>query len=86
MKMKKTPWWQAVLLAAFAAALAFGAYSVSLVGNHLQYLIAPPQKLQPSGGRKPLSGPTSPLPSGTPRWRMWRRNGIPPWRPGLWAA
>lgn len=42
---KKTPWWQTALLAAFAIALAFGAYSVEQVGNHLQYIIAPPQQL-----------------------------------------
>ena len=61
MKMKKTPWWQAVLLAAFVAALAFGAYSVSLVGNHLQYLIAPPQKLQSSGGEETSVRPNEPI-------------------------
>lgn len=61
MKMKKTPWWQAVLLAAFAAALAFGAYSVSQVGNHLQYLIAPPHKLQTSGGEETPVKPNEPV-------------------------
>ena len=61
MKMKKTPWWQAVLLAAFAAALAFGAYSVSQVGNHLQYLIAPPHKLQTSGGEGTPVKPNEPV-------------------------
>lgn len=61
MKMKKTPWWQAVLLAAFAAALAFGAYSVSQVGNHLQYLIAPPHKLQTSGGEETPVKPNEPI-------------------------
>lgn len=61
MKMKKTPWWQAVLLAAFAAALAFGAYSVSQVGNHLQYLIAPPHKLQMSGGEETPVKPNEPV-------------------------
>ena len=61
MKMKKTPWWQAVLLAAFAVALAFGAYSVSQVGNHLQYLIAPPHKLQTSGGEETPVKPNDPV-------------------------
>ena len=61
MKMKKTPWWQAVLLAAFAVALAFGAYSVSQVGNHLQYLIAPPHKLQTSGGEETPVKPNEPV-------------------------
>ena len=61
MKMKKTPWWQAVLMAAFAAALAFGAYSVSQVGNHLQYLIAPPHKLQTSGGEETPVKPNEPV-------------------------
>ena len=61
MKMKKTPWWQAVLLAAFAAALAFGAYSVSQVSNHLQYLIAPPHKLQTSGGEETPVKPNEPV-------------------------
>lgn len=39
---RRTPWWQTALLVIFAAALAFGAYQASAVGNHLQYLITPP--------------------------------------------
>lgn len=39
---KKASWWQNVLLAAFIAALAFGAWQAELVGNHMQYLIQPP--------------------------------------------
>ncbi len=39
---KKYPWWQAVLLIAFAAALSFGAYEIGQVGDHLQYLVEAP--------------------------------------------
>lgn len=39
---KKYPWWQAALLIAFAAALAFGAYEIDRVGDHLQYLTEAP--------------------------------------------
>ncbi|MFR4291580.1 MAG: hypothetical protein ACLT74_00325 [Christensenellales bacterium] len=41
--MKKLgKWWQWALLAAFAAALAFGAVQAKQVGDHLQYLVPRP--------------------------------------------
>lgn len=43
---KKASWWQNALLAAFIAALAFGAYQAEQVGNHLQYLILAPEQAQ----------------------------------------
>lgn len=39
---KKASWWQNVLLAAFIAALAFGAWQTEKIGKHMQYLIQPP--------------------------------------------
>ena len=39
---KKASWWQNVLLAAFIAALAFGAWQAESIGDHMQYLIQPP--------------------------------------------
>ena len=41
---KKASWWQSVLLAAFIIALAFGAYQAETVGDHLQYLVLPPDQ------------------------------------------
>ena len=41
---KKASWWQNVLLAAFVVALVFGAYQAEAVGNHLQYLVFPPEQ------------------------------------------
>lgn len=46
--MKKKSWGLAVLLMACAAALAFGAYEVGQVGDHLQYFVAPPALEQPA--------------------------------------
>ena len=46
---KKYPWWQAVLLIALAAALAFGAYEIEQVGDHLQYLVKAPALVENSG-------------------------------------
>ena len=41
--MKKLgKWWQWALLAAFAAALVFGAVQAKQVGDHLQYLVPAP--------------------------------------------
>lgn len=43
---KKASLWQNVLLAAFVIALAFGAWQVESVGNHLQYLVMPPNQAE----------------------------------------
>lgn len=43
---KKASWWQNVLLAAFVIALAFGAWQADQVGDHLQYLVMPPDLVE----------------------------------------
>lgn len=50
--MKKLgKWWQWALLAAFAAALVFGAVQAKQVGDHLQYLVpAPAQQTEDNSG------------------------------------
>ena len=50
--MKKLgKWWQWALLAAFAAALVFGAVQAKQVGDHLQYLVpAPAQQTKDNSG------------------------------------
>ena len=50
--MKKLgKWWQWALLAAFAAALVFGAVQAKQVGDHLQYLVpAPAQQTEENSG------------------------------------
>lgn len=50
--MKKLgKWWQWALLAAFAAALVFGAVQAKQVGDHLQYLVpAPAQQMEDNSG------------------------------------
>ena len=45
---KKASWWQNVLLTAFVIALAFGAWQAESVGNHLQYLVMPPDQVEQS--------------------------------------
>ncbi len=45
-------WWQWALLAAFAAALTFGAIEAAQVGNHLQYMISAPAQQTASSSKE----------------------------------
>lgn len=58
---KKVSWWQCVLLAAFVIGLAFGAFQVENVGNHLQYLVLPPEQEQASGDSAAQVKPNQPV-------------------------
>ena len=78
--MKKLgKWWQWALLAAFAAALVFGAVQAKQVGDHLQYLVpAPAQQTEDNSGEDgdTKAAPNQPIADQVRRWKTQPVNGI----------
>ena len=58
---RKAAWWQYVLLAAFIAALLFGAWQTELIGNHMQFLIQPPAQVTQSDSDTSAAKPNQPI-------------------------